>query len=84
MSETITITSETIAERLGQYFFRLTNFNVSQRDFNSSQIDFGFQPIMLYNHESGDTTVFEIMLASESLLAREWNSPDEDDAWAIT
>lgn len=34
----------------------------------------------VYRREKSDTRV--AMLASEPLLAREWNTPQEDDAWA--
>lgn len=71
MSETITITTKTIAEQLGQYFLRLTNFDASQYRGSNFQI--------VGEH---DAELFDFMMASESVLAREWNTPEEDEAWA--
>ncbi len=66
---TITITTKTIADRLGEFLFPLTNFNVNQ---------IGFELLQKRIVEPG---TFELMLASESLLAREWSTPEEDEAW---
>lgn len=69
-AQTITITTETLSSGLGNFFSRLSNFN-------ASQFEVEFQRIKAFDPE-----IFELMLASESLLAREWDSPEEDNAWA--
>ncbi len=36
-----------------------------------------------YLVERGDSSeAFQAMLASEDVLARDWNTPEEDEAWA--
>ena len=70
MSETITITTKTIADRVGEFLSRLTNFN-------ANQIGFELQQKRLLEPD-----VFDLMLVSESILAREWSTPEEDEAWA--
>ncbi len=67
---TITITTKTLVEHLGEYIYRLTNFDASQFNNSSFQIGRGL-----------DTELFGFMLASESVLAREWNTLEEDKAW---
>jgi hypothetical protein len=71
MNQTITITTKTIAEQLGESFYLLTNFDTLQFRHSNFQIE--------GNH---DVELFNFMLASESVLAREWNTPEEDEAWA--
>ncbi len=70
MSETITITTKTIVEQLGQHFLQLTNFDASQFRSSSFQIA-----------RKHDVELFDFMFASENVLAREWNTPEEDEAW---
>ncbi len=71
MNETITITTQGIAERLGDYLYRLANFDASQ-----------FSPIEILRARTINPEILEIMLASESVLARDWNTPEEDAAWS--
>lgn len=70
MENTITITTQGLVEKLGEYFWKLGNFDASR--FIPAQ---AIQPRI-------DPEILEIMLASESLLARDWNTPEEDEAWA--
>ncbi|MGI8638550.1 MAG: hypothetical protein ACR2MG_01135 [Pyrinomonadaceae bacterium] len=71
MSQTITITTKTIAEQLGEYFYRLTNFDTLQSRYSSFPTERKY-----------DVELFDFMLASESVLAEEWNTQEEDEAWA--
>jgi hypothetical protein len=71
MNQTITITTQGIAEKLGEYLYRLANFDASQ--FSQT----AFSGVATINPE-----IFETMLASESVLARDWNTPEEDAAWS--
>jgi hypothetical protein len=32
--------------------------------------------------KQGASTAFQTMLASEQILAKDWNTPEEDEAWA--
>ncbi len=71
MSQTITITSNSVAHVLGQYLYKLGNFDPTQ-----------FRPMEFGRPSTINPETFQIMLASESLLAREWDTPEEDAAWA--
>ncbi|MBI3649788.1 MAG: hypothetical protein HY231_01930 [Acidobacteria bacterium] len=69
MTNTITITAKTIAEQLNAT--QLSNFN-----FSSS----GILTLVIPTRANSDLR--QTMLASEAVLAREWNHPEEDEAWA--
>lgn len=71
MNQTITITTKGVAEKLGGYLYRLANFDAAQ-----------FSPIEFLKTKTINPEILEIMLASESVLARDWNTPEEDAAWA--
>ncbi len=71
MSQTVTITTKGVIETLGDYLYHLGNFDAAQ-----------FRPVEFCGATTIDPEVFQIMLASESLLARDWNTPAEDAAWA--
>jgi len=71
MNETITITTKGIADALGEYLFRLGNFDSSE-----------IRPTKIVSPRIFNPDIFELMLASESVLARDWDTPEEDEAWS--
>ena len=81
MNQAITITSASMAERLNEWQVR--NYDPSEL---SPQGEYGvaFTYPTLYAGVSslGEDTSRLTMLASEAVLAREWNTPEEDEAWA--
>jgi hypothetical protein len=43
----------------------------------------GLDPAEIYEQDNPRTTpAFQLMLASQDVLAKDWNRPEEDEAWA--
>ncbi len=84
MSTTITISSESIAEELNK--LQVRNYDPSVL---SPQGEYGivFTNPAVYGldlsslHVAEDSSLLT-MLASEEALGRDWNTPEEDEAWA--
>ncbi len=70
MSQTITITTKTIADHVGEYLSKLTNFDASKFLCSSLVLE----PVSV--------ELYDWMATSESILARQWDTPEEDEAWA--
>lgn len=82
MGQTITISSESVAAQLNEWQVRSYDPNLlcPQRDY-----EIAFTNPALYGrgasslaHDSSRLTMF----ASEQVLSREWNTEEEDEAWA--
>ena len=43
---------------------------------------YDFVSYLLWSSDSQDVSALQTMLASESVLKRDWERPEEDEAWA--
>ena len=81
MNQAITITSQSISEQLNEWDVR--NYDPSelspQGEYN---VAFTYPALYAGVSSLGEDSSRLTMLASEALLAREWNTPEEDEAWA--
>jgi hypothetical protein len=82
MSEAITINSQSIAEQLNEWQVR--NYDPHELSLQG-EYEIAFTNPALYGqgasslaHDSSRLTMF----ASEQVLSREWNTAEEDEAWA--
>lgn len=82
MNQTLTISSETVADQLNEWQIR----NYDPRDLsllgvtltNPAIYALGGSGVLELAEDSSRLTMF----ASEAVLGREWNTPEEDEAWA--
>ncbi|HLA10763.1 MAG TPA: hypothetical protein VJ023_09230 [Pyrinomonadaceae bacterium] len=72
MEETFTETAESNAALLSGW--QVTNFNLSELN-SEVTLTFISQPLT-------ESTARLAMFASEAILRREWDTPEEDEAWA--
>jgi hypothetical protein len=81
MNQAITITSESVAELLNE--LQVRNYDPSQHSLQD-EYNVGLTYPAPYAGVSsiGEDDSRLTMLASEAVLAREWNTPEEDEAWA--
>jgi len=82
MNETITISSQFIAERLNAMQVR----NYDPRELSlQGEYEITFNNPALYGggvSSLADDSARLTMFASEQVLSREWNTAEEDEAWA--
>jgi hypothetical protein len=82
MSDAITISAESIAEQLNEWQIR--SYDPSELSLQG-EYDITFTNPALYGRGvSGlaDNSARLAMFASEQVLSREWNTAEEDEAWA--
>ena len=84
MNQSMTISSQTIAEQLNQCEIR--NYYPSELAAMDGQFVAVGSPLIqgssLFSEGLAEDSSLLTMFASEAVLAREWNTPEEDEAWA--
>ena len=86
MTQTIQPTATTQSSKLQSFFLFSDNANTSNKvlfDENFSLMDLDISSLYenLFKTQN-ESDSFQIMLASEKILSKDWDSPEEDEAWA--
>jgi hypothetical protein len=55
---------------------------LQQLPLDKLTVVYDFVSYLLERSESQDVSALQTMIASESVLKRDWDRPEEDDAWA--
>ena len=84
-----TNTQESILRELGPYRKFLSGmdfpaFELSKPIFNGLMPivkEIEYEDLIVYDSPNKVSEAYEIMLASEEVLRRDWDSPEEDAAW---
>jgi hypothetical protein len=79
MNQSMTISSQTVADQLDAIEIR--NYDLTTMDVVAVGNPLIFGPGAFSIGLAEDSSLLT-MLASEAVLAREWNTPEEDEAWA--
>lgn len=81
MNQAITITSQSIAEQLNE--LQVRNYDPSELSLQG-EFNVAFNNPTLYARVSSfpEDSARLTMFASEQVLSREWNTAEEDEAWA--
>lgn len=82
MNQTTTISSKSIADLLNEVW-ELRNYDPSQ---SANEYQISTSPLLygigVASFAQIEGSARSTMLASEAALAREWSTPEEDEAWA--
>jgi hypothetical protein len=79
MNQSMTISSETVADQLNAIEIRNYDLTIMEVVAVGGPLIDGFSSFSVGLAEDSSRLT---MFASEAVLAREWNTPEEDEAWA--
>ena len=80
MNQAITITAESIAEVLNE--LQVRNYDPNQLSQDNYKAVLTYPALYAGVSSLGEDDSRITMLASEAVLARDWSTPEEDEAWA--
>jgi hypothetical protein len=71
------------AQKIAQYISSVTNaeLNLFKLPLDFLGVSVKFVPVKKVIVETVYSEVYQTMIASERVLARDWDQPDEDEAW---